>query len=302
MIELLVNQRARRVQRQPAFLDQLADRFGARLRIQRTAGLSDARRAIDRLPDDCRLIAVCGGDGTISQTITMLADRFAARMPTILVVPGGTMNTIAKNVVGRPSSEEQIRRALELLAADRPLGIRDVPTIRANGRLCFMTGAALAARFLEVYYERKAGWSAAAALAVELPLAAAFQLPLARRIFEPTRARITVDERQIACERFALIIAATIPDVGLGMKVTYRGGRRSDCFHFVGSGLAARQLASQMLRGFRGKPIAGDHHFDMLARGVRIQFEEQEAYMVDGDLLRSDRLDLALGPVARFFV
>jgi diacylglycerol kinase family enzyme len=136
-------------------------------------------------------------------------------------------------------------------------------------------------------------------MAVRVPLSALFGTALARRIFSPVRARVSVDGEELPEDHFTMLVAATVANVGLGVRITYRAEEDAERFHMIASALPARSLARQFGRTFRGRPLRGPQHHDLLARRAEITFAEPQPCTVDGELLRATRVELAAGePVA----
>jgi hypothetical protein len=50
------------------------------------------------------------------------------------------------------------------------------------------------------------------------------------------------------------------------------------------------------------RPLSGQHHYDVLAKQVTIEFEKEESYIVDGDIFTAHRVDLTVGPKIKLSV
>jgi hypothetical protein len=109
-------------------------------------------------------------------------------------------------------------------------------------------------------------------------------------------AAVVADGEELPGQRWSLLVGSTLTDLGLGIRVTYRATRDPECFQLVASALTGRRLALQFHRTFAGWPLRGEHHVDRLVRAARIVFEEEEPYMVDGELRWGREVELASGP------
>lgn len=112
----------------PARLRALAEATGAVCQVavtQQPADLPQAAAALLAFGMD--VLAVCGGDGTLMTTLSAMAAQRAAasgELPPLLLLPAGTMNTVAKNL-GLPPRPEALLQAA--LAAAAPRGLAAVP-------------------------------------------------------------------------------------------------------------------------------------------------------------------------------
>ena len=88
---------------------------------------------------------------------------------------------------------------------------------------------------------------------------------MARWLFAPADVTLTVDGVALPTEAYRLLVASTVPDVGMGFRVPWQAGREPGRFHLVASGLSTTSMALQLHRVFGGKPLRGAPHLDRLA-------------------------------------
>lgn len=95
-----------------------------------THGPGDARAGAERaLAEGCDLVAVYGGDGTVSETAMALAGK----QTPLAILPGGTGNVVAQELGIAPDLEGALR---ELFASDRRVEAIDV--LEVAGRLSLL--------------------------------------------------------------------------------------------------------------------------------------------------------------------
>ena len=156
----------------------------------------------------------------------------------------------------------------------------------------------MGARFLTAYSQRP-GLPAAAWLALRTVLSSL--IPgggrFARWLFQPTPARVVLDGEELPERRHRVLLAATVPDVGLGMQVPWRAGLVPQRFQLIASALPLWKNALQLPRLFRGQPLRGQPHQDRLAQVAHIQFEQPQPLSLDGELFSARAVELSLGPV-----
>jgi diacylglycerol kinase family enzyme len=249
------------------------------------------------------VIACCGGDGTNVTVLTEMVRVYGReRLPAFAILRGGTVNTVANNLGIRGTPEDILTRLVACRNRGMPVPAEQRSLLCVNGSYGFFFGAAMPARFYEEYYRGTPGLGRAAAMAARLTASALLGTGFARRVFEPVGARITVDGNELPNDRWTLIIASTLMDAGLKIRITYRAFERAGHFHLVATGLAPSALARQFHRAFLARGLAGERHFDQLAKAISLEFDRPQAYMVEGDLFQASRVTVTNGPRVRLSV
>lgn len=306
----------------PAQLAQAARAAGVPAELIVTPTLSDlepALRAQHRV--GCDVLAVAGGDGSLGALIATASSLWET-LPPILLLPGGTMNTVARNLGRRGAPLALFTQALPSLAGQADLS--RLPTARldvmrveiaderplARGepdlsqaatrrtRYGFILGAAMGARYLAAYDSNPArgllwaGWLALRTIGSSLiPGGGRF----ARWLFSLTPAAVSIDGQPQPESQFRNVVCATVPDVGLGFRVPWQAGRAAGRFHLVASGIGITQNALQIPRILRGQPLSGTPHIDRLAQTATFQFESPQPLTLDGEVFAGSQIALSLG-------
>ncbi|MBL8631872.1 MAG: hypothetical protein JNM40_01525 [Myxococcales bacterium] len=322
---IIVNPRARRAGR-VGFSSQLAaickDVPDLRVHVCETHSPSELDEAMRRLADrGIDILAPCGGDGTMTATLTAAYQVFGSQLPHWLPLAGGTMNTIARNLGAHTPPEQRLRQLCEAIRSGqwhcKPQATivvhsdGEVPLSLTTGRPCtdeqpeqkqrigFLGSAAMGARFLAAYSASPhRGILSASVLALRTIASSLIPGggPLARWLFAPLTAQLRVDGTLHSEPTYRLLIASTVPDVGLGMRVPWQAGSVSDRFHLIASSLSTVQNALQVPRMLRGLPLCGQPHLDVLARQTTLTFAQPEPIVLDGELFCAQHLDLNIGP------
>lgn len=334
-IGIVVNPQARRAADPglPVRLGVLCRTAGVGATVLTTRSPSEVASAVAQLvAEGADVLCSCGGDGTLLSTVTALvrATPPGARLPGLLLLPGGTMNTVAKNVGLHGPPEAVLQALLERSASFRGLAavpafpqellrlrtFDETPLLLARDprepeaspvpvteRYGFLFTAAMGARFL-LAYARKPGPGPAAWLALRtvlsslLPGGGAF----ARWLFQPTAATVSVDGELLATSHHRVLLAATVPDVGLGMRVPWRAGCQPRRFNLIASSLPLWRNALQLPRLLRGEPLRGRPHEDRMARTARFDFAQKEPLSLDGELFGARAAEVSLGPTLRLLL
>jgi diacylglycerol kinase family enzyme len=298
MIGVIVNPNALGVRKRPGLADRLARLVGAHGVVVQTRAPDELVEVAARFQKDgVDLVATCGGDGTNLATITQMARAYGPdRIPTFVLLRGGTVNTVAQNlgITGEP--DRILARVVRTLERNDELPIFGQDLLEVNGMFGFLFAAAMGARFLEAYYDGpEPGHAWAAALAARTVVSSLINGPFARWLFSPVPLELEVDGRAPDFPHPRLLVASTVPDVGIGMKVAWRAGRQPARFHLVASALPTTRMALQLHRVLRGQPLAGGPHLDTMAKEARIRFAQPETYTLDGDLFRDTSVHVRVG-------
>jgi undecaprenyl-diphosphatase len=296
LIGVLVNSNARGVLRDPglpARLERALAGAGQSRRTNRPDEVADAVADLSRA--GARVLVVCGGDGAAMLAATAMARSGRTDLP-LAVLPGGTMNTLCRNLGIRGRPEAVLARVRSALEAG-PLPVRLQPTVRVDGHVGFMFGAGLVGNFFEVYYASpRRGRAYAAAQVVRIMAGGLFGSKFSRRIVRPVTADVEVDGTTLPWRSFTVFAAGTVENVGVGLRVLHRAAERADAFHFLASGLTVGEIAPQATRIFRGKALTGERHHDGLAENAHIRFERPAPYVLDGEPFEAQSVRLTAGP------
>ena len=300
-VDLVINRKARR----------LADGGAVRTALLRAAGEHGARVhetwTLDELDEVARgirsrgtdAVVLAGGDGSHMAGLSALARAFGDTLPRIALAPGGTVNTIARNLGVRVGAAGAARHAV--MAACSPRRTTAQATLRvtddAGGdRVGFIVGAGLVASFFEAYYgDNHQGLLHAASLAARVLGGAVVGAPFARGILAPVPCTLEVEGRPHANRAWSLVLASVLRDVGLHIRATYRGAEGGR-FHVVASGASPQALALDAPRVLAGLPLRGEPRVDEQATALSVAFDEPGTYVLDGDVFRATSLRVTPGP------
>lgn len=301
MIGIIANPRAQQLARDPTIVERMALLLGPQDRLLLPTTLDELTSNLQQLREaGCALIGMCGGDGTASAVLTAANTIWRdAPLPRFAFLRGGTGNTVAKNLGIHGSPDQLFEKLVKALHRGQDRTVEQ-DTLRVNGAVGFLFGAAMGARFIESYYRGPAtGLTWAALLAARAIGSALVRGPFARELFAPTRATLSIDGGASSQGDFTLLLASTVSDFGLSLHAGYRAGARPGYFHFIASSLSAPRIAAQLPRVLRGKRLHGDPHIDVSTQRVSISFSTEQPYVFDGDLRRSQAVTVEIGPQIR---
>lgn len=273
------------------------------------------RTAEDFRQKDVSILAIGGGDGTNSVTATRFWHVYGdVPLPSIALLRGGTMNTVANSVgVPRARPETLLERLVRSYASGAPLRTTERTTMDVGGTLGFLFGTGVVYGFLAEYYAGgkpyPSPWTAVKTLA-RGSASAMIGGATVRRMSEPIEAELVVrpadgaESEHWPMRRYLAVAGGTVDQIGLGFRPFHRAGERPDAFHLVGIHSTPFQFVRRLPRVYRAQPMGDDRARDQLAREVELRTATDHVrYMIDGDLHETrGPLKIRVGPRVRIIV
>jgi predicted polyphosphate/ATP-dependent NAD kinase len=151
-IVIIANPNARRNREWPLAAQQLrkAAPGAAILETRSPEELANVARVVQK--ERPRVLAIAGGDGTVTHAVTALAHALDGDLPPLALLGGGAYDSLAP-LGGRGDAEDRLRRLAEALAAGSELRVeqRDTLRIASEGadRCGFRFGVGLPGRVIQ---------------------------------------------------------------------------------------------------------------------------------------------------------
>ena len=248
------------------------------------------------------ILAISGGDGTTSHTLTGFRKIYGeAALPKLVLLRGGTMNTAANGIGTAPGRPEQVLgRLLASLDRGEEPEVKTMPTLDMNGQLGFITGVGVIPAFLKVYYEAGRPYPTiwiAFKLLTKTVLSALVGGKLAKRVADRVSCNVQVDGQPWPASSYLTVGAATVPQVGFGFAPFHRCREDLSRFHVVGFTCSKYGLIWALRHIIRAKPTSPKITLQALAQEVHIQQDPGPTlYTIDGEVLEAEDLHITLGP------
>jgi diacylglycerol kinase (ATP) len=257
---------------------------------------------------DIEILAINGGDGTISRTLTAFLQAYGSKeLPKVLVLRGGTMNMLATNLGIRGTPEEILVRMIECQSGLRPKEIRSLATLSVGGQYGFLFGNALVARFLAEFYKKKTGPIGSLLGVLKIYFQWIFAPRIFREFVKSESYRVLFDGFDVQPQVYSLaMMASTVERMPLGLKLFPEAGASLSRFQYFSMEMTAGSLPWRLPLSFlRNRPGRCFGKVSRLASKVLISAENgHQPYTLDGELFEapSGRLVLEVGPVVQFLV
>lgn len=302
-IGVVLNANAGRTRRDPGLADRLRAKLTPDDLLIATRSPEELDSAAERLrAHGITLLAVVGGDGSASLTMSTLARSFAPdALPPVAFLRGGTMNTVANGCgIPRGTPEALLSSLAPRVRSGHGLRTQQRSTIAAGERFGFLFGTGVVEGFLHAYYSdgTPTPWSAARVLARGVA-SAMVGGPMVRRMAAPCRASVDFpDGSHWPLQDYLTIAGGTVDQIGLGFRPFLRYGERAASFHLLGIYAPVADFARELPRVRLARPMRPGHALERVTDRAVIRFADGVArYMLDGEIFETPgELALSAGP------
>jgi diacylglycerol kinase family enzyme len=293
---LLLNVHSRKIRKDPAFLPALRKTFQERgpfLALKDPTELPAAMTDVRKFQPD--LFFVCGGDGTLRQTLSELIRAYGnAPLPKIAILKSGTMNTVAAGFGIKAEARDFLRSLLMRCDRGLPLPSRLLRPLAINDTHGFIFAVGGFSSFI-VRYAAVADPSPfrAFAMLTRTTMSALVGTPYARSLFTPFVARIWKDG-QPSSEQVTAVSASAVRHIGFGFLPFAHAEGPGGQFGGLILKSSPAALVPHLWKIRRGEPIHGSTIEQFPVSSLRIEIDSALPAMVDGDIL-APRKEFALG-------
>ncbi len=306
-IGVITNPRSRKNLRNPKLARELGYILGDKGSLEQPTDhgelLTSARRFRERGID---VLCINGGDGTMHVALTALMRVYDGQpLPKIMLLRGGTMNTIAHGlgIGGRPG--ELLDYVVTRYHEDEPFGTVSRAMMQVDGdKYGFLFGNGVIAHFLELYYEGGDPTPAkAVALLARGCASALVRGRLIRKLTRPWRGEVIIDGTSVGTRDWLTIGAGTVDDIGVGFRPFYKAPLHHDRFHVLAMELSGPEFVARLPTIFRARPLEHERVEDRVTQHLLLRSDEPIGYMIDGDFHRGGReVEVRVGPSVEFII
>ena len=301
-IAVIFNPHAKKNAHDPKRCSRLAEILGDHGSVFETKEL----KALDNIADEIAgktppLIGICGGDGTIHLVLSALIPAYAKadlRLPPIILLKGGSMNTIRRSMGLHLTAEEALGSLMDIISNSKQIETIKMGTLKVQDKYGLFFGAGFATNLLEEYYNSKAksGPGRATLILVKIVSSMISGGDFFKRLSQNFVAEVSVDGISLDFVSYLAVCASFIQQIGLGIKLHYRVQEQEGRFHVLATAIPTKRLLPQIHRVFAGKPIEGQPHFDEIAAEVVIIAKQPLCFTMDGELYDARQIEIGLGP------
>lgn len=304
-IGIIANPHSKLNKRSPQELQRLQDKISKN-------GIFTITQDLDHLDETLQLyrdkqvpvVAINGGDGTISQTLTRMIRIYGSQpLPQIAVLRGGTMNLIAAQlgVYGHPDA--LLERLVESLERGQQLQIEHLSTLKIGSTYGFLYADQSSTRILEEFYSNKSRHLGASLLALRLVRSFLLNRPFIRNMIQAHRLRASFQPGGHLTETTLGCFAGTITKFPMGLVFLPLARKKTGHFQTTVVTCKAEKilwyLPLIMLQHKEGSAI-GKHSF--CCEQAVLEYEGEVHYTIDGEIYRNPdgRVVIESGPSIPF--
>jgi diacylglycerol kinase (ATP) len=308
-IGIITNPNSKANKRRPSrgkLLGYIVGQFG---NLEITNSVDDIERVARLFLDQgIDILAINGGDGTISRTLTAFIRVYQSKpLPKVLVLRGGTMNMLADNLGIRGTPEEILVRMLECESGLRPKTYQSIATLSVGGQYGFLFGNGFVARYLERFYKNKTGPLGALLLVATIYLQWLFQRPQYKEMVRDETYRLLFNGHEShADHKSVAMMISSVERMPLGLRLFPYAWRQPGQFQFFSLSIPAGQLPLRLpLAILRNAPGYFLGKWTKMASSAVISATSgAQKYTLDGELFDAPngRLAIDVGPVVQFVV
>jgi diacylglycerol kinase family enzyme len=252
------------------------------------------------------VLAINGGDGTISLTLTAFIKAYGGTpLPRIAILGGGTINVLRTNLGIRGRPEDVLFRLVEHHSANAEFQLRSVPTLEVDGNYGFLFGDGVAASFLEVFYKNKTNALGSALLLAKIALASVFDRTFFQSVINSRNYDLRPHEGRHTAVKAMSVMCSTLRLGPMGIpyfNMLATNPDKMECisFQLEESGFLW-QLPFMVMGAIAGMNLWQQRICTSL---MEIEADSNRAYTIDGELFRAKgtTITVHMGPRLEFVI
>ena len=307
-IGIITNPHSKMNKRKPQTAKLLGYILGHHGRLEITQSLDELALVAENFRDNnIEILAINGGDGTISRTLTEVIRAYGDQpLPKVALLRGGTMNVLANNLGIKGSPEKLLYRLCEeFSAAEFQFKTQRLSTLSIEGRYGFLFADGSAYNLLAEFYKNKSGPVGAAWLGIRTAISYLFNGSLFRRLIRGEHKVLKPQGHQPISHTSLTLLAATVEKLPFRFRMFPQARRVLREFQFVTVSAAADKILWQLPRLLlRTSEGLSKGKISYTTESLRVHSETIYHYTIDGELFTAKSKDLVIkvGPELEFLV
>lgn len=307
-IGIITNPHAKLNKRNPERSKLLSYIAGSRGTLEVTNNLEDLRRVAQQFSEkEIDTLAINGGDGTISRTLTAFIHVYKEKpLPDIVILRGGTVNMLADNLNVRGSPEQILYRLVEGHSLRKYMGMVELNTICINDHYGFLFANGTSRRFLEVFYQNKSSYFGSVMLLLKVLASYFVGGGLYNTVVKEDHFTLQADNKNALSFNSPFVFCSTVELIPLKIRLFPLALKDPNKFQSV-SILCPPQKIPWLLPHFLfGLAGSRPYKVEILCENLSVTADSPSnaAYTIDGELFYpiEPTINISLGPKIRFII
>ncbi len=291
-------------------INALKELLGKRGQICVTKSKDEIPKALKEVLKDVEIVAISGGDGTISSVISSFINLFGEKnLPMIAPLKGGTINMIADDARLRDDQITICRTLIryiedgyELPSIERGL-IRVIDNRFDFNNYAFTWIDGFLHKFIKLY--RAEGANVGVALKLILKSGIMSLANPRHDLFEEVESKIFLDGQELPFDSHLFIAAATVKRLVFGFRLFAEEAKAGEEFGFYCMSQAFFRKALFQLPRYLYLGVNSDASGNFINRSAKsLKIKGNRGYVIDGEVYDTEAptdLTLEAGPRVKIF-
>ena len=287
-IGVVHNPFARKNLKNPSMSTELVAILGTYGTVYVTKNLLEVEKAAeDFIEKGYTILAINGGDGSLHLVINAFKKIFKdAELPDVVILRGGTMNTVSNSLKLKGQPVEILARAVNIYKNKEKFDVIHQQVLKVGDKYGFMTGTGAIAKFLDVYYAgTHTGVVESVKMILRMIMSTITGTDYVKKIFSPVAMKIIIDGKNPGQESYIAVLGCAVRELGIGFAVAHSAHDKKGCFHFTATSMNPFSLILRMWSLWAGKDISHpDMYHHGIAADVVIEPVGSLRWMFDGEM------------------
>ena len=306
-IGIIANPHSKLNRRNPRRQKLLSYIAGERGRFELTNDLNELNAVARDFRDrEIQILAINGGDGTISRTLSAFINVYGDQpLPEVALLRGGTINMLADNLGIKGTPEHNLFCLLEGHSSDEVFRKQALRSLKINQDYGFLFANGTSARFLEEFYKNKTGPVGSFKLIARIALSYLVKGKLYRAIVRNEKVALEEGSGRSFEHGSISVFCSTVPKMPLGSLLFPDALRDQTLFQVVSITLSEPELVRHMIPSFMLFPSRpGKSKTRFSASRLKVSYESPQVYTLDGELYHSQdgHVEVSTGPLITFLL
>lgn len=282
--------------------------LGEHGRIELTESLSELESVARKFKESSvEILAINGGDGTISRTLTAFVKVYGQQLlPKIALLRGGTMNVLASNLGLKGTSASILYRIIEAYSTETPMTTITLASLEIEDHIGFLFADGIGFNILKKFYKHKSNALGALWLVLRISCSTLWRGQLFRELIVSRPISLEPEPGPKLSHDSLMVMASTIQRIPFRFKLFPKAGSGlTSGLQFLSIYCKPEDILWYLPRYlFNRREGYSKSMVNFVCERLSIYYNENYTYTVDGELFtaKSNPIQIRSGPKFEFIV